>query len=238
MSGPSGGDAQFDEAFTRIQRSDWSYVATRVLVLGVTFFLLARAIERGATAGFLLLPLVVEFLSVIWLGLVLGYTVVDCPKFVAETRRPGRVVLWTCLLVASMSIVLGWEAGGGFDTARIAPAWMSAWHEIVSTGVVWAMTVEVLGLAVSSAREVAEWRRAGGTFTWSSVFAPSLRIAVVVLMAIFSPFVLIPLADNVLPWLLETQARISWTVFGFLLVVELAGLAVGVSLHRSLTASA
>ncbi len=63
--------------------------------------------------------------------------------------------------------------------------------------------------------------------------APSFRIAVVALMAIFSPFVLTPLGDSVVPWLLETPQRVAWTAFGFLLFVELGALAVGVVLHRS-----
>jgi hypothetical protein len=99
------------------------------------------------------------------------------------------------------------------------------------------MLAEVLGLLGSTVREVGQWRRDGGVFIWASVFAPSLRIAVVVLLGLFSPFVLIPLADSAIPWLLETPQRVAWTVFGFLLLVEAGGLAVGVGLHRSASAT-
>lgn len=229
-------DAALDAEILRTQSSDWSLVATRVVVLAVTFFFLARAVARGATAGFLLLPLAVEFVSIMWLGLVLGYFVVDCPKFIGSTRRPGRVLFWTLLIVGALSAVLGWEAGGGFDAARIRSGWASAWEGVWKTGLVWAMLAEVFGLLVSTAREVVDWRRTRGVFVWRSVFAPSFRIAVVVLLGLFSPFVLIPLADNVVPWLLETPQRVAWTAFGFLLFVELGALVVSVGLHRSVSA--
>ena len=225
-------DAELDAAILRTQSSDWSFVATRVVMLAVMFFFLARAVVLGATAGFLLLPLAVEFVSIMWLGLVLGYFVVDCPTFIATSRRPGRVLFWTLALFVGLSVVLGWECGG-FDAARIRSGWVSAWREAWRTGLVWAMLAEVLGLLLSTAREVVNWRRVGGVFARDSVFAPSLRIAVVVLAGILSPFVLIPLADSVVPWLLETPERIAWTAFGFLLFVEVGGLAVGVAMHRS-----
>lgn len=228
-------DGEFDAAILRSQRSDWSFVAARVVTLAIMFFFLARAVLNGATAGFLLLPLAVEFLSILWLGLVLAYFIVDCPKFVAESRKPARVLIWTLVLLGAFALVLGWEGGGGFDPARVRPGWTSAWREIFDTGLVWAMLAEVLGLVVSTVREVFQWRQEGGVFVWNSVFAPSFRIAVVILMAVFSPFVLIPLADSLVPWLLETPQRIAWTAFGFLLFVEVGGLAVGVGLHRSLS---
>ena len=229
-------DATFDAEVLRTQRSDASFVAVRVVMLAVTFFYLGRAIVHGASAGFLLLPLVFEFVSIMWLGLVLGYFVVDCPHFIATTRRPVRVLMWTLLIVGVLSGVLAWGDGGGFDATRIRPGWVAAWHEVVRTGLVWAMLAELVGLIVSTVREVVGWRRDGGVFGWGSVFAPSFRVAVVILLAVFSPFVLIPLADSALPWLVETRERLAWAVFAFLLVVEAGGLAIGVGLHRSLKA--
>lgn len=87
MAGPYD-DAAFDAAVLRTQSSEWSVVATRVVVLAVTFFFLGRAVVHGATAGFLLLPLVVELATILWLGLVLAYFVVDCPRFIGMSRRP------------------------------------------------------------------------------------------------------------------------------------------------------
>jgi hypothetical protein len=231
-------DAEFDAEIIRTQSSDWSFVATRVVTLAIMFFFLARAIGRGASAAFLLLPLAVEFVSIMWLGLILGYCFVDCPRFIESGRRPGRVVFWTLALFGAISVVLGWENGGGFDSARIGPGWLSAWHEVWRTGLIWAMAVEVLGLLVSTAREVVRWRRVRGVFIWMSVFAPSLRIAVVIVLGVLSPFVLIPLGDSLVPWLVETPRRIAWTAFGFLMFVEFGGLALGVVMHRGLNAEA
>jgi hypothetical protein len=234
MTGPYD-DAELDAAILRTQSSDWSFVATRLVTLAVMFFFLARAVVHGATAGFLLLPLAVEFVSIMWLGLLLGYFVIDCPKFIETSRAPGRVVFWTLAIFGGVSVVLGWE-GGGFDVSRIRSGWASSWQEVVRTGLVWAMLAEVLGLVFSTVREVIAWCSDGGVFVWKSILSSSFRIAVVILLGVFSPFVLIPLADSVVPWLIETPRRVAWTALGFLLFVELGGLAFGVGMHRSLRA--
>lgn len=224
-------DAEFDAEVLRTQRSDWSYVGAKAATLAVVFFFLARAVLRGASAEFLLLPLAVEFLSIMWVGLFLGYFVIDCPKFIAAGRKPIRVILWTSLILGAISALLAWD-DGAFHADRVRPGWLSAWQEILSTGLIWAMVAEVLGLGASTAREVFRWRQERGTFVWNSIFAPSLRIATVILIGILSPFVLIPLADSLVPWLFENPRRMAWTAFGFLLFVELGGLAIGVGMHR------
>ncbi len=225
-------DAHLDAEILRTQRSDWSFVATRVVLLAMTFYFLGRAVTRGATAAYLLLPLAAEFATIMWLGLLLSMCVVNAPVFVATYRKPGRVVFWTLILVSFLSVAHGWESEAGFDVGRIGPGWVATWGEVVRTGLIWALVVDVVGLVVSTARELVSWRSSGGVFLWRSVFSPSFRVAVVVLMAIFSPFVLIPLADSVLPWLLETPRRTAWTAFAFLLLVEVGALALGVWLHR------
>lgn len=228
-------DPEFDAEILRTQSSDWSFVATRIVMLAVMFFFLARAVTQGASAAYLLLPLVAEFMSIMLLGLVMAYFIVDCPKFQRASKRPGRVVFWTLLLIGAVSAILAWS-DGRFDAARIRPAWVTVSQEVWETGLVWAMVAGVLGLIVSTSREVLRWRKERGVFVWNSVFSPSLRIAVVVLMGVFSPFVLIPLGDSLVPWLLETPSRISWAAFGFLFLVELGALAVGVGMHRSIQA--
>ena len=231
MSSPYGGE-HFDEAIRKSQRSDWSFVATRLVTLAITFFFLARAVTQGSTAAYLLLPLALEFVTIMWVGLFLSLLVADSHAFVEAYRKPVRVVFWTLLLVSVLSVVLAWEGGEGFDLARIGPGWTQMATAVVRNGLVWAIVVNVIGLLVSTVRELLECRRSGSVFLWHSVFSPSFRVAVVVLMALFSPFVLIPLADSLLPWLLETPRRMAWTAFAFLLFVELAALAMGVGMHR------
>lgn len=228
-------DAEFDAEILRTQSSDWSYVATRIVTLAIMFFFLARAVTQGASAAYLLLPLAVEFTSIMWVGLLLAYFIVDCPKFATSSKRPVRVLLWTLLLIGTISAILAWSEGR-FDATRIRPGWAAVWQEVWATGLIWAMVVGVLGLVVSTAREVLRWRAERGVFVWNSVFAPSLRIAVVILVSIFSPFILIPLGDSLVPWLLDTPSRMAWAAFGFLLLVELGALAVGVGMHRSIQA--
>ena len=69
-------DAHLDAGVRASQSSDWSFVATRVVMLAVTFFYLGRAVVQGASPGSLLFPLVAEFASMMWLGLLLGYLVI------------------------------------------------------------------------------------------------------------------------------------------------------------------
>ena len=226
-------DAEFDAEFLRTQSSDTGFIVTRLATLAVVFFFLARAVVNGARAPSLVLPLVVEYVSILWVGLFLSIFVVDCPRFRAEGRRPVRIVLWTAFLFVCMSALLAWDHGQ-LDVAGAKAGWVSTWSDIWSTGVIWAMLAEIVGLLVSSVREILEWRQRGGVFVWNSIFGASLRIAVVMMLAIFSPFIVIPLADSLIPWLLETPTRLAWTAFGFLVFVELGGLAVGVGLHRSI----
>jgi hypothetical protein len=230
-------DAEFDAEVLRTQRSDWTYVAVRVVMLAVVFWFLARGIAvHGVTAGFLLLPLAVEFVMVMWVGLFLSFFVVDCPAFAKTGRRPILVPFWTLAIAGIISAVLGWE-DGTFDAERINPGWAAGWQEIWTTGLVWAVVAEVLGLMLSTAPEVVRWRRVGGKFVWNSIFSLGVRGAAALLigfLAIFVLIVLVALEAQPVDWVLRAPHRAAWTVYGFLLLVEVGGLAIGVGMHRDL----
>ena len=231
-------DAELDAEIVRTQRSDWTYVLFRAMTLAVVFSLLARAIlVHGATAGYLLLPLAAEIVTVMWVGLFLSYFVVDCPSFAKTGRRPIGVVLWTLAIGGVLSAAIAWDSGS-LDPTRIGSGWAFGWQEVWRTGLVWALVAEVLGLLIGTAPEVVRWRRVGGVFVWNSIFGLGMRMTVALLLGVVLGILLIALAESFATWVFETPQRTALLVFGFLLAVEIGGLALGALMHRDLKAEA
>ncbi|HVS64225.1 MAG TPA: hypothetical protein VMT85_12065 [Thermoanaerobaculia bacterium] len=226
-------DEEIDREFLRTQRSDALHVITRLAMLTLVFWFMGRGIlVHDLSAGFLLLPLALELLLVMWVGLLLSRLVVDCELF-AATAKPGLVVFWTVLMFAIISIVLAVDSGT-FSLARIGPGWLSGWRTVLETGLIWALVVEVLGLVLATVPEVRRWRRVGGPFVWTSVFDVGVRFAVVLLIGFVAFFLMVILADGPGEWLLDEPRRTAWFVWGFLLCVELGGLVLGVKMHQDL----
>ncbi len=232
-------DPEFESAFVRTQRADWVHVSIRGLMLIVVFAIMARGISKhGVSAGFLLLPVAVEWLAVMWMGWFLSVFVVDCPAFAKSGRKPVLIVFWTVFIGAIISAVLA--AGGeaeGFSLARVAPGWQEGWTRLVETGLVWALVAEVVGLALATVPEVRRWRRLGGKFIWTAVFGLGLRAAAMLLIGMVGFFVVVWFADSLGAWLFETSRRLAWLVFGFLLAVEAGALVLGVAMHRDFAKS-
>lgn len=232
-------DQEFESAFVRTQRADWVHVSIRAVMLIVVFAIMARGISRhGVSAGFLLLPLAVEWLAVMWLGWFLSAFVVDCPAFAKSGRRPVLIVFWTVIIAAIVSAVLA--AGGeaeDFGFARVAPGWQAGWSRVVETGLVWALVAEVVGLALATVPEVRRWRRLGGKFIWTAVFGLGLRAAAMLLIGMVGFFVVVWFADSLGTWLFASPRRLAWLVFGFLLAVEVGALVLSVAMHRDFAKS-
>lgn len=225
-------EAEYDAEILRTQRSDWTYVALRVVMLAIVFWLLARGIAtHGLTAGFLLVPLAAEIVTVFWVGLFLSYFVVDCPAFAKTGRRPILVLLWTLAIGGIVSAVLAWD-DGSFHIDRIRPGWATGWQELWATGLVWALVAGVIGLLFSTAPEVLRWRRAGGVFVWNSIFNLGMRATVLILLGVLVVFLLIGFAESLGTWVFASPEHAAWFVFGFLVLVEIGGLALGVAIHR------
>jgi hypothetical protein len=230
-------DDELDATVLRTQRSDRLQVATRLLVLAAVFWFMGRAIVRhDLTAGFLLLPLALELILVMWIGLVLARFFVDCEVF-GRTARAHSVIAWTALTAALISILLAIEEGT-FRLARIVPGWRDGWRTVLETGLVWALVAEGVGLILSTAAEVRRWRRAGGVFVWASIFDVGVRFAMVIVVGIVAVVLLMLASDATGGRLFEQPRRSAWIAWAFLLCVEVAGLVVGVKYHRDLQRAA
>lgn len=227
-------DADFNSEFLRTQRSDWPYVVQRLLTLTLVFWFMGRAIGReGLTAGMLFLPLAVEFLAMMWIGLFLSWFVVDCPFFAKSAKKPGLIIFWTLLIAAIVCVVLAYDSQS-LSMSRIQPAWISGWHVVMSTGLIWALVTEAVAPAFSTIPDVRRWRRERGPFLWASTFGLGLRMTAFLLLGVALVFFLMLGADWGGSWFFEEPARSAWLVFGFLLSVEIGALILGVLWHRDL----
>lgn len=227
-------DEEFDRGFLQTQRSDMASIVSRIVTLVVVFGVLAYGIHvHGLAAGFLLLPLGVEFLLIGWVGLFLSLTVVDCQKFAKVGRSPGFVLFSTLAIAIIISCVLAIE-DNTFEVGRILPGWRSGWEAVRTTGLVWALIVECLTLLFATGLEVHRWRREGGTFIWASSLGIALRLTAVFLVGLALYFLMMFTAGLGSTWVFETPLRRSWFVFVFLLCVEVGALLITIKIHSDL----
>lgn len=238
-------EGELDRALVDALRSDRASIAIRGIGLAVAYALLALAIHRHQMpAPLVALPWLVEFVAIQWLGLALASAAVDCPKFVASSRRPVLVVLWTLAVVVPMGIWLAWDAATerpnlmllpvrAFETARV----------VVDSGLHWAVLAVLLALVVTSIREISQWRRVGrpGAFVWTATFPLAFRFVAGLLLLFVVPFALPVVsllfgvigAGEVLQRVLDHPA---WLVFVALLAIDLFALVASMRMHRDLTA--
>ena len=223
-------DEQYDQAFAQTLRSDLGHIVTRVVTLGVVFWIMGRAIlVHDVSAGFLLLPLAVELLSIFWIGLFMSWFLVDCPAFAATARKPGVTLFWTILTAIIISMVIAVDDDNvRFD--RVLPGWVEGWQIMVDTGLVWALLAEQLALVYSSVSEIFRWRKTGGVFIWTSIMDSALRITGLILGLTLGFFVF-GILGELIQALLEDYSP-AWMVFSFLLCVEIIALVIGVKVHQ------
>ena len=85
-------EAEFDREFVRSHRSDWASITTRVATLLIVYGLLARAIRAHDPPPWLLvLPFVVEFLLIFWIG-VWPASPIDKTMPVVARQAPATAV--------------------------------------------------------------------------------------------------------------------------------------------------
>lgn len=231
-------EAEFDAAYARTQRSDLMHIVSRVGTLLLAYGLLARAIiVHQLSAAFLLLPIALEWLLIMWLGLLLSRRFVHCPTFARSANRPRQVIVWTILIGLVVALVLAWDgATEAFSIARIPAEASAALVTVFETGLIWALLVGVVALGISTAAEVRRWRRVRGVFVWTSIIESGLRFASALVLGMISLFVLPIFGELLLPWLESAPQHRAWTVFGLLLAVELFAVFFGVVLHRDIKA--
>lgn len=237
-------DAELDAALLRSQGSDVFSVGTRLVAIVVVFGLLARAIQDGLTAPYLILPLIAELLAMFWIGWLMSRTVVRCPVFRKSAGTLG-VVLWTLVIALGMAAWLAYDpTAGDMALGRIAANAAAAWATIVANGLHWAVLVAVLGLCVSTVMEIQAWRQTGGVFVWTAITTTGTRIGLLILLGFVAmvPAMFVgPMVVSLLEaqgWLaLLSQGQWAWPVWAVLLALDLGVLIVLTLMHRELVRS-
>lgn len=249
----------FDESFRRGWRSDAGSVAFRLLVIAVSFALLARAISSADLGpGHVALMFLGEFLVVIWLGWALARTIVREPVFRQTTGRVWVPIGWTLAVATPYALVLIISSGADWPRAQ---SQLASWGERAwNSGLLQALAAVIAGLAVETVADVRRWRRRGHNeaFVWPATMNVGFRFAAILLL----PFLLLIPAivigsvaqllcggsgnsefvgqkeytDLTACFGLAPDATLSevlsWTVFGWLLAAELLVLFGGTWLHR------
>jgi len=236
-------DSEIDSALLSSQRSDPLSVAVKVGTLALVYTLLARAIMSGMTAPYLVLPLIVEFLAMFWIGWIMVRTVVPCPAFRRSAGGLLTVIIWT--LVVGGAIV-GWLI---YDARAALPPQASSelvratmQSKLLGHSLHWAIAAALVGLLVTTALEVSAWRRrASGVFVWTAIAHTGVRIGLVfvgglfvaLVAGIFKKPLAGLLADN--DWgALLSQGSYAWPIWAALLLLDLGAVAVLALMHRDL----
>jgi hypothetical protein len=231
-------DAEFDSALVRSQRSDAFSVGVRLVTLTVVFWLMARAIRiHDIRAWLLVLPMVVEFIVIFWVGYFMSRFLIDCKAFAQSASSLGLTLAWTIGILALMFGAAAYDPGsGGLQLAHLGAGLASAWQQVLGAGLHWVILVSMLGLLMSTAFEVLRWRRLRGVFVWTSILHSGFRLGVMFLLGIFGTVVLIVfgdfLATSLSEWTPSAAAAMAWAVFGFLLLSELLTLVLSTLMHR------
>ncbi|PYG04011.1 MULTISPECIES: hypothetical protein [unclassified Thioalkalivibrio] len=227
-------DAQeMEGALRRSLATDRLTLGVRLATLVVFYALAARAVADGLPASHLLIPLVFEFVFMLWLGLVISRTVVDCPDFRAANGIGLVPLFWTLAVAGGALIWLAWGEDG-LSAARVPDAALQTWQHSIETGLVWAMLAGVIGLTAASAHEIAEWRRTGGAFIWTSTLFATMRILLAIFVLPLVIFLLLPLLIPLITQMIHGELNPAWAVWTVLLVLDLGVVVTGALLHRHL----
>ncbi len=231
-----------DESFRAQWRSGPVSVLIYVLTLVVTYTLIARAIYSGDLSfGYVLLPWIVEYLLVAWVGVLLTRSWVKEPIFTAMSGRLGIALAWTIALLSPYMVVFWLQAPFGLDPD--AGSLSRVWQRLVDSGMVWACLAVAVGLLLDTVRDVKAWRTSGGPFVWPATHRFGFKVAGLMAVWFATPFVIGFLV--LVFWLLDAagiivetsdlasaEFQINWIVFSMLLAADLLVLVVGTWMHR------
>ncbi|MEM7706175.1 MAG: hypothetical protein AAF358_11510 [Pseudomonadota bacterium] len=225
-----------DKSFRESLRSDPGSIAVATTTMAVSYALVARAIIQGEIGlRYVVLPWVIEFLAIMWVGVILTRTWVREPVFRAISGSVRVALGWTIVLGLPFFVLLILKTG--FDVTAMRSGVADAIGRLLSSGMAWACGAVLLGLVLDTQRDVAAWRREGGTFVWPATHRFGLRFAALLVMLFvgyFGLWLLLAISDAVGLELLPKSNSPAWLGWGFLLATDVLVLVGGVILHRHL----
>ncbi len=225
-----------DKSFRESFRSDPGSIALAATTMAVSYALVARAINQGEIGlRYVVLPWVIEFLAIMWVGVLLTRTWVREPVFEAISGSMKVALGWTIVLGLPFFVLLILQTG--FDTTAMRSGVADAMGRLLSSGMVWACGAVLLGLVLDTQRDVAAWRRDGGTFVWPATHRFALRFAALLVMffAGFFGFWFVMVISGAIGFeILPASTSPAWIGWGFLLVTDVLVLVGGAILHRHL----
>lgn len=224
----------FDRSFEAGWRSDLVHVAVVLATLVIGYGFAARAIANDKLPfGYVVLPWVVEYLSILWLGAALCRTWVKEPVFRALSLSVWVPLGWTAVLLLPYLLVL--SLNDGFTVSQLPARLSSVWERLWASGMIWACLAAVVALLVDTGRDVAAWRTTGGPFVWPATHRFSFRFVALLALIFVAPFTLWGVAAVSALWDRDpfySGLPMAWIAYGMLLAADVLVLAVGTWLHR------
>ncbi|MDJ0654501.1 MAG: hypothetical protein QNJ40_10130 [Xanthomonadales bacterium] len=222
---------RMSETFVATWQSDPLSIVVRTGFLTLTYWVLARAIARHDLGlGYILAVWVVEYLAILWLGVLLTRTWVREPIFQSISGSIPVALGWTVGLVGPYLFVLGWDEAFSLDTLgrNLRPAWDRA----VDSGPALACTIVLTGLVLDTVRDVRQWKPRGGAFVWPATQLFGFRFVALIVLALLSPFVIIGVAAVLHNDLFAKGRDYAWAAWAALLAADLIVLVSSTVLHR------
>ncbi|MEM9304003.1 MAG: hypothetical protein AAGE01_17950 [Pseudomonadota bacterium] len=208
-------------AYVRASTSNSTSVVVRAAFLTLAWMLVARAIDGfGVSLGYVVLPWVVQFLLIQWLGLTLAARVVDEPRFRETAGSVVGKLGWTIALSLPYVILLGWDSG--FSLALLQERLPDALARVAESGIAAATATLALSTMFETMRDLRRWRTEQEPF----IFRPSQRTAVrmilLVVLAIAVPIALHVMSQDPASSLPTFQEGWSyaWLAFGILVAMD------------------
>lgn len=212
-------NAAADQAIAAYLAGGQRTLLLRLTVQLLAWIVLARAIVLFDLNWFLvLLPLILEFQLLIWLGPPLATFVIDEPVFRSKSGRWLPALLWSFLLLIPPALLLLSQFQFHWAPLKqfLSASWLVAW----STGVALACLLVVVNMLVDTAHDIRQWRTVGGAFVWPATLRIGMRfitlfvIGLLIAFAIAGISTVYDLLGQRLDWFDHASSRawLAWTV--------------------------
>ncbi len=159
----------------------------RLAFQAITWIILARAILLFDLNWLLiLLPLILEFQLLLWLGPPMAALFVKDSVFRKHSGSWSQALIWSIILLLPVMILLLIQFE--FKLEPLQEFISSSWQRSMVNGVAIACAVVTISLLVDSARDVRRWKKTGGAFVWPATLRIGLRLISLFLVAVLLGF--------------------------------------------------
>jgi len=153
----------------------------------ITWIILARAIVLFDLNWLLiLLPLILEFQLLLWLGPPMAALFVKDSVFRKHSGSWSQALIWSFVLLLPVMILLLIEFE--FKLEPLRQFISTSWQNLLVNGVGIACAAVTVSLIIDSVRDVRRWKKTGGAFVWPATLRIGLRLISLFMVAVLLGF--------------------------------------------------